>query len=183
MTPPTAPRALVLVGFMGAGKTTVGRALAERLGWCFLDADAELERVGGRPIADYFAAGEETDFREMEARVVSELASRSGSFVLATGGGWGADPRRVRSLPDGVAAVWLRVSPEVAVRRASREGPFRPLLAVGDPVQAARGLLTAREAGYAAAEISIETDHREPGRIVEEILHAAGLTPEPSLDS
>jgi len=174
---------LVLVGFMGAGKTTVGRALADRLGWRFVDADAALERRCGRTIRSFFEADEEAEFRALEGEVVQDLVASPESLVLATGGGWAADPARVRGLPAAARAIWLRVSPEVAVRRASGEAPSddpagrrptRPLLAVDDPLSAARALLDDREAGYAAAPVWIETDGRQPGEIVAEILDRIG---------
>lgn len=169
------PEAIVLIGFMGAGKSTVGRLLADRLGLRFVDADAELERRAGRTIPSFFAAGEEATFRALELEVVADLVSSPEPFVVATGGGWGADPARVRDLPEGVVSVWLQVSPELAVTRASGEGasqsePTRPLLEVADPVAAARDLLTRREPGYAAASLSIETDGRQPGQIVDAIV-------------
>jgi shikimate kinase len=176
-------RAIVLVGFMGAGKTTVGRALADRLGWRFVDADEEVERRAGRGIAELFASDGEPAFRALEAEVVRDLVSMEDHRVIATGGGWAADPTRVPALPPAARAVWLRVSPEVAVRRAHGEGlshssPVRPLLEVDDPLATARALLADREPGYAAAGTRIETDGRKPGDIVGEIVRALALDTE-----
>ena len=179
----SAPRTLVLVGFMGAGKTTVGRALAERLGWDFVDVDVEAERRSGRTIRSFFERGEEAGFRSLERALVVELVGRSEPTVVATGGGWGADPARVAALKGEAHTIWLRVDPELAVERASGEGPSRPLLDVADPVAEARAILSRREAGYAAADTVIETDGRQPGEIVEEILDALGLEPSPAADS
>jgi len=161
---------------MGAGKSTVGRLLAERLGLRFIDADVEVERRAGRSIPSFFEAGDEPAFRSLERAVVEDLASRDEPLVIATGGGWGADPGRVRDLPAGVVSVWLRVSPEVAVERASGEGGSqsrnsRPLLDVDDPMARATDLLAEREAGYSAADITIETDRRQPGQIVSDIIN------------
>jgi shikimate kinase len=169
-------RTIVLVGFMGAGKTTVGRALADRIGWRFVDADDEAERRAGRTIAEMFASEGEPAFRALEQAVMHDLVLEPDACVIATGGGWAAEPSRVRDLPPTARAVWLHVSPEVAVRRASGEGrsrssPVRPLMEVDDPLEMARSLLAAREPGYAAAGTRIETDGREPGDIVGEILH------------
>lgn len=167
--------AIVLIGFMGAGKSTVGRLLAERLGLRFVDSDAEVERRTGRTIPSFFETGEEEAFRELERAVVGELTASDEALVIATGGGWGADPDRVRGLPEGVSSIWLRVAPEVAVTRASGEGPSqsrqsRPLLDVDDPVSRARDLLADREPGYGSARHAIETDGRHPGQIVDNIL-------------
>lgn len=166
---------IVLIGFMGAGKSTVGRLLADRLGIRYVDADHELEARAGRSIPSFFEAGEESAFRAMEVEVVRSLVAQREPHVVSTGGGWGADPARVRSLPKGVVSIWLRVGPEVAVARASGEGlsqsePVRPLLAVDDPVAEARDLIASREPGYAAASFAIETDDRHPGQIVDDII-------------
>lgn len=182
MTNADAPGTIVLVGFMGAGKSTVGRLLARELGWRFVDADEALEARAGRTIASFFEADDEPGFRALEAEVVGDLVSSPDPLVVATGGGWAADPSRVRGLPDSALAVWLRVSPEVAVRRASGEAPShpgehpapRPLLDVEDPVDTARVLLAERNAGYGAASVKIETDGRPPGQIVQDILKRIG---------
>lgn len=166
----TAPGPIVLVGFMGAGKSTVGPLLAERLEVEFVDVDAEVERRAGRSIPSLFERGEEPTFRALEREVVAELVSGGEPAVISTGGGWAAEPGRVRELPKEAVSVWLRVSPEVAVARASGEGGSRPLLEVDDPLAVARALLAKREAGYAAADITIETDGRHPGQIVDDIL-------------
>jgi len=160
---------------MGAGKSTIGRLLADRLGLGFVDADAELEARAGRSIASFFEADEEPAFRALEQDVVASLVAEEDPLVVATGGGWGADAERVRGLPKGTVSIWLRVDAEVAVARASGEGasqsePTRPLLAVEDPVATARDLLARREPGYAAASIAIETDGRHPGQIVDDII-------------
>ncbi len=165
---------------MGAGKTTVGRALAARLGWTFVDADDVVERRAGRTIAELFASEGEPVFRALERVVMEDLVAAPEHTVVATGGGWAAQPSAVAALPGTARSVWLRVSPEVAVRRASGEGrshsaPVRPLLDAPDPLARARSLLDEREGGYAAAEVRIETDGREPGDIVEEIVHALDL--------
>jgi len=175
-------RTIVLVGFMGAGKSTVGRLLARELDWRFVDADEAVEERAGRTIASFFEAGDESAFRALENEVVIDLVAAGDRLVLATGGGWAADPSRVRDLPESAVAVWLHVSPEVAVRRTSGEAPIhpedslpvRPLLEVDDPLEAARSLLADREAGYGAASVKIETDGRQPGEIVEEILRRIG---------
>lgn len=171
---------IVLVGFMGAGKTTVGRALAERLGWEFVDVDAEAERRSGRTIRSFFDQGEEAGFRSLERALMVELVRRDQPTVIATGGGWGADPDRVRALQGDAHSIWLRVDPEVAVERASGEGGTRPLLDVADPAAEARALLARRLVGYSAADTVIETDGRQPGQIVGEILDALGIDASPS---
>ncbi len=127
-----------------------------------------------------FAAGEEPLFRQLEADCVQELVTDGSGRVIATGGGWGADPAHLHALPSGVTSIWLKVSPEVAILRASGEGPTRPLLSAPDPERIARTLLESRTPGYAAAEHRFETDGVDPDDLVERILGALALS-EPEL--
>ncbi len=167
----TPPRAVVLVGFMAAGKSRVGRALAETLGWRFVDLDAEIEREAGRTIPEIFAEEGEPRFRALEAEAGGRLLAAPDRLVLATGGGWGAAEGRLRDLPKGILSVWLRVHPEVAVERALRQAPGRPLLdRHDDPVAAARALLREREGCYAEAALHIDTNEKDPDEVVRDIL-------------
>jgi shikimate kinase len=146
---------------MGAGKSTLGPLLAEALRWEFLDVDAELVRRTGVTVAEFFQRQGEAAFRREEARLAAELSARD-RLVLAPGGGWITGETALASLPAGSALVWLRVSPEEAVRRALSSGDVRPLLQGGDPLAAARRLLAAREAAYAQAHFTIDVDGRTP---------------------
>ncbi|NJD11720.1 MAG: shikimate kinase [Gemmatimonadetes bacterium] len=152
---------VVLLGFMAAGKSTLGPLLAHALGWTFLDGDAELARRSGVSVPEWFRRFGEGAFRQEEARLTAELCRRD-ELVLAPGGGWAVGPGVLESLPHGTALVWLRVSLEEAVRRATAEGTPRPLLAGPDPVLAARRLLAAREPYYARADFVIDVDGRTP---------------------
>jgi len=160
--------AVVLVGMMGAGKSTVGELLAARLGWRFIDLDQEIQRATGRTIPEIFAAQGEAAFRELER----ELTTRIGSdrdFVLAPGGGWILQPANPAAMPAGTRFVWLRVSPDVAVQRIRAENRERPLLRGGDPVQRARQLVQEREPLYQALGQEFDTDGRTPDEIAAEI--------------
>jgi shikimate kinase len=162
-------RRVVLVGFMTSGKTTVGAALAQRLGWRHLDLDAEIERAEGRTVAEIFAARGESAFRRLEAELTPRLLARERS-VLSVGGGWVSGPAW-RALPEGTLSVWLRVSAEEVLRRA---GPAtrrrtRPLLAVADPEAEVRRLLREREPLYRLAEVSTATDGRDAAQVAAEI--------------
>lgn len=155
---------------MAAGKSTVGRILARRLGWELVDFDDRIRQRTGRAAGTIIREDGEVAFRELEAALTRELAGRGG-VVLAPGGGWGANPALAASLGPGTVRVWLRVDPAEAVRRAEAEGADRPLLAGGaDPVVRARTLLDERRAAYAGAEIAVDVDGREPEAVADEIV-------------
>lgn len=159
---------------MGAGKTSVGRALATRLGWRFVDVDAAVERQAGLGIPEIFRLRGEARFRELEALAASSLLTESG-VVIATGGGWAARPGRLDELPSGTVSVWLDVSPEEAVRRAEGQPGGRPLLEVGDPLATARALLEKRAKHYRRATVRVDTDGRSVDDVTSRILENLGL--------
>ncbi|RMH11573.1 MAG: shikimate kinase [Gemmatimonadetes bacterium] len=162
---PSPVRRVVLVGFMASGKTSVARALAERLGWQAVDADEEAERRMGRSIAEVFRVDGEATFRQVERSVMGALLERD-RVIVASGGGWPATPARpLEALPTGTLAVWLRVTAEEAVERASAEPGMRPLLDNDDPLAAARRLLAERESAYRAALLHLDTAGRTPAEI------------------
>lgn len=150
-------RLIVLVGFMGSGKTSVGRRVARRLGWRFVDSDDEVEARAGSSVEAIFRERGEAGFRELEAQAMEDLL-RGRHRVVATGGGWpAAGPGRLRDLPADVLTVWLRVPAPVAVERVAREVRSRPLLAVDDPVDRARRLLDRRLPAYRCARLHLDT--------------------------
>jgi shikimate kinase len=161
-----------LVGMMGAGKSTVGRALARRLGRRFVDADAEIERAAGRRIPDIFAQEGESGFRARERAAVEALAA-SGA-VVALGGGAVAQPAlRERLLASGVV-VYLRAAPETLLARIG-DTDERPLLAgLGAAERGARlrELLAQREAAYACAPLAVDTDGLSADDVAERIARA-----------
>lgn len=170
----SAARRVVLLGFMAAGKTTVGRELAVLLGWRFLDVDQEIERRRGRSIPDIFREMGEAAFRAIEAEVASELVVDS-EIVLAPGGGWVSGPMDLEALPPETLTVWLRISPEEILRRVSAAGDpgeTRPLLRSADPLERVRTLLNAREPIYRKAALWVETEARSPHEIADEIARA-----------
>lgn len=145
----------MLVGFMASGKTTVGREVAARLGWEFVDFDAEIERRTGRLVAELFDVEGEPAFRSLEAEVGSELLDR-GEVVLASGGGWAAVPGRIDAVPPGTLTVWLRIDAATALDRAASEPALRPLLAGPSRVAAVEALLHSRAPHYARAEVHLD---------------------------
>ncbi len=159
---------VVLVGFMAAGKTSVGRRLAQALGWDFVDFDDVIEARTGASIPEIFRTQGEAAFRAMEARLTDEFA-RARRVVLAPGGGWVTQPDLMDRLGPGTLIVWLRISPEEAVRRALADSVHRPLLAGADPLARARLLLQEREEFYYLADTAIETDGRGIDDVAREI--------------
>ncbi len=161
-------RRVVLVGFMASGKTVVGAILARRLGWAHVDLDRVIEARAGRGVAEIFAAEGEAAFRRLEAEATAEVAAREG-VVLTPGGGWVTNPALLAALGPGTLSVWLQVTPEEAVLRASARPGERPLLAGPDPLAAARRLLEARAAHYARAAAAVDTGGRAPEQVADEI--------------
>ncbi len=162
---------IVLIGFMGSGKSTVGRIVAERLGWELVDTDAMVEAAAGARIADIFRTSGEAAFREWETRVIGELAPRAG-VVVATGGGAPTLPSiRGFFAGDGTIVFHLRVSLANALQRAGSKTE-RPLLSRGE--EAVRALYQGRQAIYEELGVPIETDGKTPLQIAEKIMSMLG---------
>lgn len=163
-------RNIVLTGFMGTGKTTVGRALAARLGLAFVDTDEEIEKITGKTVSYIINRHGMIRFRSEEALVIKRLSARKG-LVIATGGGAVLDPDNVASLKKNGVVVLLRCSPEVVHRRV-RSGRSRPLLArAEDLAQRIRDLMAEREGAYSGAadlEVFLGDESREEaaGKII-----------------
>jgi shikimate kinase / 3-dehydroquinate synthase len=168
------PGNVVLVGFMGAGKSRVGRALADRLGRPFVDTDERLVARFGTSIGDYFRARGEAAFREAESDAVAQ-ACRDRDQVVSLGGGAIARPDNLAAARDGNLLVYLKASPETIWRRltASPGADERPMLAGDDPRARIAGLLSEREPLYAQADLTIETDVRTVEQIVDELARQA----------
>jgi len=147
---------LILVGLPGVGKTTIGKAVARRLGRQFLDFDQEIERRSGMEVREIFRVKGEEHFREMEFALTKEL-SVTGGMVLSPGGGWIAQQRSVELLRSNGRIIYLRASPEAVARRLRRV-ETRPLLAGRDPVVALRELYQKRRALYETADAVLDTE-------------------------
>jgi shikimate kinase len=150
------PRAIALVGMPGGGKSTVGRHLARRIGWSFVDSDAVIEQRLGESIRSFFEREGEAAFRDLEAEVIDELTRRE-STVLATGGGTVTRDASRDALHERCTVVYLRSTPEELWRRL-RHDTHRPLLQVASPLQRLRELFTQRDPLYRrAAHFVIDT--------------------------
>ena len=164
-----ADRHLVLVGLPGAGKTSVGRLVAELLGRPFLDFDEEIERREGRSVAELFAGEGEPAFRARELALSAELAGGE-PMVLAPGGGWMANAAAAATLRPTARIIYLRVSPAVALDRMGAALAARPLLAGPDPAAALRALLDRRAAVYAMADHVLDTDALSEAEVAESLV-------------
>ncbi|MFI7867004.1 shikimate kinase AroK [Ectopseudomonas khazarica] len=162
-------RNVILVGPMGAGKSTIGRLLAKELRVPFKDSDKEIEQRTGADIPWIFDVEGEQGFREREQAVIAELSMQDG-LVLATGGGAVMRPENRRALHAGGRVVYLHTSVDQQIDRTSRDRN-RPLLRTANPAQVLRDLMTLRDPLYReVADIIIETDERPPRMVVQEIL-------------
>jgi shikimate kinase len=164
---------VILTGFMGAGKTEVGRRLAHVLGWRFVDTDAVIEAVAGRSVAAIFAAEGEAGFRAREREAVTD-ACRLAETVIAVGGGALVDPDNRRALLAAGPVVCLRATPREILRRLG-EARDRPLLngdgiaSEADRLARIETLLAAREPIYALATQAVDTDGCTPDEVVEKV--------------
>ena len=159
---------VVLIGFMGAGKSSVGSELADRLGLEFVDVDDRIEKDAGRRIGEIFSAEGESAFRERERKAVRDAVSVPGR-VIATGGGAFEDPGNRRMLKAYAPVVFLDVSSSTALRRIAGDAS-RPLLAGGNREKKAADLLEIRRPAYRTADFRVNTENRKPGRVAEEII-------------
>jgi shikimate kinase len=163
-------RSIVLVGMMGAGKSSVGRRLALRLGIPFVDADHEIEKAAGMSISDIFTIRGEPEFRAGEARVILRLLE-SGPQVLATGGGAFINPETRAAIAAKGISIWLKADPDVLMKRIKRRQD-RPLLRTEDPGATLRKLLEEREPIYEQADLTVQSREVTHDRVVEEVLAA-----------
>lgn len=162
-------RHLVLIGLMGAGKTTVGEICATRLGRPFVDVDDLVVATAGKTVAEIFAGDGEADFRRRERAAIADVIASPEALVLATGGGAVLDSDNRRALRAGGAVVWLGAAPSVLAARVAGNDN-RPLLA-GDPVTTLARLADARADCYeATAHVTVDTDGRTVAEVVDRVL-------------
>jgi shikimate kinase len=164
---------LILIGYRATGKTTLARLLAGRLGWPWIDADAEIERVAGKSIAAIFAEEGEAGFRVRESQVVAELCGRSG-WVLAMGGGAPLRVENRQAMRQSGRVVWLTASPQTIWQRMSGDETTpdrRPSLTVKPPLDEISYLLESRAPVYQqCADLVVDGEGRRPEQLADEIL-------------
>ena len=161
---------IVLMGFMGAGKTTIGKKLASALKYEFIDTDEWIEKEQGRKISDIFSEDGESAFRDMETALLKRLQNREEKFVLSVGGGMPVREENRALLRNLGTVIYLKTSKEEIIRRVSGD-KNRPLLQGGDLEAKVTNLMNARERIYMeTAHVEVITDGKNPSEIVENIM-------------
>jgi shikimate kinase len=168
LLPALGRRSIVLVGMMGAGKSSIGRRLAARLNLPFVDADSEIEKAASMTIPEIFAAHGEAYFRAGEARVIARLLE-GGPQVLATGGGAFMIPESRAAIRAKGISIWLSAALDILLRRIKRRAE-RPMLTGDDPVETLKRLIEERYPVYAEANLSVESRDVPHDTIVGEIV-------------
>jgi len=161
----------VLVGLPGSGKTTAGKLAAELLHTTFVDIDAHIARLQGKPISMIFAESGEAAFRDMERKEM-DAALTNEPAIIAAGGGWAAQPGALEAAKGRALVVYLHTRAETAAQRAAPEGT-RPLLMGEDPVARMRQLLKERESFYQQAHTQADADRQSAGHVADEVVRLA----------
>ena len=161
---------LYLVGMMGAGKSAVGRPLADALGYRFVDADTVLEGAAGRTIPEIFASDGEAQFRQLETAVLGQISGWH-SLVVATGGGVVTRPENWGHMRQGVV-VWLDAPAELLLARLDSDPTPRPLLQADDVASRLRQLLAERQPLYAQADLHVRQRQEQPPQVAQLVLEA-----------
>jgi len=148
---------IALIGLRGAGKSTLGRLLAERIGWDFVELNKEIERENGLSVAEIIALYGQEGFRRMEQAALARLLARDKPFVLATGGGIVSEPLTFDLILSSFFTVWLRAEPEEHMMRVRRQGDLRPMADDRSAMQELRTILLSREPLYSRASATVDT--------------------------
>ncbi len=162
---------IILTGFMGTGKSTLGRLLAKRIGYQFVDTDAAIEKRAGKTISELFRDRGEAVFRRLEAELAKELSRRQG-LVIATGGGLVMNPGNVAALQQTGTIICLTASPDEILARVSKQGDIRPLLQEVEPKNKVIQLLQERQPVYGQFP-QLNTGGRTPEQLVDDLIQLA----------
>lgn len=160
---------IALIGFMGTGKTSVGRLVAEQLHFHYLDTDEMIQTATGKTVAEIFSTGGEPAFRSLEEKVVGELAAKTHT-IISCGGGLPVAPQNLAGLKAHSLIVCLWASPAKIWERVKSQ-THRPLLQDPDPQQKIRELLAAREPFYKQADVLLNTDSRSLREVAQQVVH------------
>ncbi|EUB97546.1 Shikimate kinase [Rhizobium sp. CF080] len=168
-------RNLIFVGLMGAGKSAIGRLVAQTLSIPFIDTDAEIEKVSRMSISELFAAYGETEFRALETRVIERLL-RGGPRVVSTGGGAFINENTRHQIKIGGISIWLKADLDVLWERVNKRD-HRPLLKTENPKQTLENLMTQRYPIYAEADLTVQSQNVRKDVMVNEVLSAVASLP------
>ncbi len=157
---------IYLVGFMGSGKSTVGKILSEKLNLKFVDVDSEIEKKEKKKISEIFKEKGERYFRELEKKEIEELTKKNG-IVVSTGGGLGANPENMKKMKETGTVIWLDVPLEEILKRCEND-ENRPLL--NQPIESLKKLYEERKKVYSMADVHIDTKNKTPEEIAKDIL-------------
>lgn len=160
---------IALIGFMGTGKTSVGRLVAEQLHFDYLDTDEMIQSATGKTITEIFSRDGESAFRALEEKVVQEISGRE-RLVIATGGGLPTNPKNLANLKTHALIVCLWASPEKIWERVKNQTQ-RPLLHDANPQEKIRELLAAREKFYKQADVLLNTELRSLREVAQQVIH------------
>lgn len=163
-------KSIVLVGLMGAGKTCIGKRLADQLSMDFIDADAEIEAAAKRTVPEIFAEFGEQAFRDGERRVIARLLSEK-PRVIATGGGAFMDEETRSRTRKNAISIWLKADLDVLLQRVSRRNN-RPLLQVRDQRETLKKLINQRHPTYSQADITVNSGNEPPGTTAQKVYEA-----------
>ncbi len=167
------PKNIFLTGFMGAGKSTIGRILARELGWRYCDADKVIETRAGKPVSDIFSEHGEEYFRDAESETLLSLAGKT-KQVIATGGGAVMREENREAMKNGGVTVYLKAPMSVIWERV-KHSKTRPLLKTENPREAASELLEKRSPFYETADVIIDAGELSPEEAAAEIMKRLGL--------
>lgn len=165
---------IVLIGFMGAGKSKIGRLLAKKIGWTHVDTDDNLFKRTGKPAGVYLREAGEKQFRKLERDVIAEVSALD-KTVISTGGGVPLNDDNMADLKRNGTVVWLKASPEIILGRLG-DIKTRPLIDPKDPVNSVRERLSARVPFYEKADHIIDTDNIDGDAVVSKIAILCGLS-------
>lgn len=171
---PAEPPRVALVGLRGAGKSTVGAALAQRLGAPLVELDQRVEEAAGMTLAELFELRGEAHYRQVEARALDRVLADPGPWVLATGGSLVTAPETWRRLRQACRTVWLRASPEAHLERVRAQGDLRPMRGRPDALAELREILADRAPLYAQADLVVDTEEGGVAGVVEQLSHRLG---------